>query len=708
MSDTLHIVLAGNPNCGKSSLFNALTGLRQKVGNFPGVTVDRKSGSFFLEDRRKARVIDLPGAYNLYPASEDERIASEVLRNPQHPDRPDLVVYVADATNLRRSLIMCTQIMDLGLPVLLALNMSDLLESEGLDINPVRLSDSLGIPVVSISARKQQGLKELRQAMSRPVAPVAKPFFSVPDWIGPALEKLGQKGLKPQPYTAWQALLDPGSSPWLPEDKLREMAREAGISEPGELVRNELSLRNAQLSELLEDSVRREEKPREKFSGKLDAAFLHPVWGYFIFIGILLTIFQAIFAWAQWPMEGIDFLFSETGAWMESALPEGVLTDLWINGIWAGLSGIVIFIPQIAFLFFFITLLEDTGYMSRAVFLMDRLMRPFGFSGRSVIPLIGGMACAVPSIMMARTIPNRKERLITIMVTPLMSCSARIPVYILLIGMFVPEQQVLGFLNLQGLVMAGMYLLGFLMALVVAFVLKLILKYKGQGIFVTELPIYRSPRWRNALSTVYHKSATFVTEAGRVILVISMILWYLSSYGPGDEMQRIETEYDAAIAAATSPEQADSLSLVKDTRMLESSYAGRLGRWIEPLIEPLGFDWKIGISLVTSFAAREVFVGTMATLYSVEESELEDEEGGRFERLRNRMLQERDPETGLYVYTPATALSLLIFYAFAMQCMSTLAITKKETGSWLVTLGMLFYMTGLAWMASFVTYQLMA
>jgi len=403
-------------------------------------------------------------------------------------------------------------------------------------------------------------------------------------------------------------------------------------------------------------------------------------------------------------MDWIDGGFAWVGERLESALPAGMLTDLLINGIWAGLGGIVIFIPQIAFLFFFIALLEESGYMSRVVFLMDKIMRPFGFGGRSVIPLIGGMACAVPSIMMARSIPNNKERLITILVTPLMSCSARIPVYILLIALFVPAQSVLGIFTLQGLSMMGFYLLGFVMALVMAFVFKKMMKYEANGSFVSELPVYRMPRWRNVLLTIYQKSKTFVTEAGQVIIVISIILWFMSSFAPGERFVEIEQKHEIELAQAQTEDAQQEIQRLIAAEKLQASYAGIVGKAIEPAIKPLGFDWKIGISLITSFAAREVFVGTMATIYSLEEPE----DNSHMSGLREQMLAQVNPETGEKVYSTATALSLLIFYAFAMQCMSTLAVTKKETGGWKWTLVMLGYLTALAYLASLLTYQLLA
>lgn len=702
MSSPLKIALLGNPNSGKTTLFNALTGLRQKVGNFAGVTIDRKSGHLSLPDGRSATLIDLPGTYSLYPRSEDERLASRILIDPRHPDHPDLVLMVADATNLRRSLLLCTQAMDLGLPVVLVLNMADLLDSEGLAIDQDKLSRHLGIPVTTISALRSKGLKPLKQVLSEATQASSKPFFplaaSFDALLSPALDALGSDNR----YLAWIARLQPGPFVGFSLDL------PAPPDNADELLSNELAVRYDRIQSILDDVLVRRKLEKATFSSELDKILLHPVLGYVIFLAILFLVFQAIFAWATWPMDLIETGFGISGEWLSSILPDAWYSRLLVDGVWAGLGGIVIFVPQIAILFLFISILEDSGYMARAVFLMDRIMRPFGFSGKSVIPLIGGMACAVPSIMMARTIPNRTERLITIMVTPLMSCSARIPVYVLLISLFVPDESFLGFFNLQGLVMTGMYLLGFFMALATAWVIKTMARYKSTGMFVVELPKYRMPRWKNTVLEMYHKSRTFVVEAGKVIMVISVILWFLASYGPGDQMAEVARSYDARIENAAGDEAlVSSLQTQKSSEVLKVSYAGQLGRFIEPAIRPLGFDWKIGIALITSFAAREVFVGTMATIYSAGEDAVDDEDG-QYLSIRERMELERNPDTGEPVYTAAAAISLLIFYAFAMQCMSTLAVVKKETRSWKMTLIMLAYMTGLAYFASLLAYQLLA
>lgn len=707
MSNTSNIALAGNPNCGKSTLFNALTGLRQRVGNYPGVTVDRKSGTIDLPARGRTKLIDLPGTYSLYPKSEDERVAARILVDRNHKDHPDLVVVVADGTNLRRSLLLTTQVIDLGLPVVLALNMADLVKKEGsrLDING--LSQALGIPVLSISALEQIGLKELRKAMDREVLPSEQPFFTVPASFDLAINEVMEKTRAGTRYCAWQMLLFPDGFPWENQEVLGSIREKAGLTQPDALITNEMTIRYDRIQGVLDKVILEAATAKERLTEKLDRILLHKVGGYFIFVGLLVLIFQAIFAWAAYPMDWIDSGFAAAGEWMASVLPEGFLTSLFIEGLWAGLGGIVIFVPQIAFLFFFISILEETGYMSRVVFLMDRIVRPFGFSGKSVIPLIGGMACAVPSIMMARTIPNKIERMITIMVTPLMSCSARIPVYVLLISMFVPDERVAGVFNLQGLVMTGMYFLGFFMALFVAWIIKKIARYRSTGIFVTEMPIYRMPRWKNTLWEMYHKSRTFVVEAGRVIMVISVIIWILSSYGPAEKFAQLDASYSAQIeAVGADTEAGELLQNELGSEKLKASFAGIMGRAIEPAIRPLGFDWKIGISLITSFAAREVFVGTMVTLYSAGSDAADDQEG-KFAGLRAQMQAEKDPETGKPIYTTAVAISLLLFYAFAMQCMSTLAVIRKETRSWSMTFMSLFYMTGLAYLSSLLAYQIL-
>ncbi len=694
------IALIGNPNSGKSSLFNALTGLNQKIGNFPGVTVDRKSGPLTISKGETATLIDLPGTYSLYPSSEDERIACEILRNPHHPDHPNLVVVVADGTQLKRSLLLCTQVIDLGLPLVLAVNMLDLIKKQKVKLDLDKLSAQLGIPVVAISARNSSGLKDLMATIQRTKERSSLSILSIPDQFQPQIDEIKKRLYIESDYLAYQALLRPN------EFDLNGAKPEVPIQSSEQLISNELLVRYDRIDDILSSVILQKATGVAGFTQQLDKILIHKVFGYVIFFLLLMLIFQALFTWASVPMGWIDLAFLKSGAWMEGVLPKHFLTDLWVNGIWAGLGGIIIFIPQIAFLFFFIAVLEESGYMSRVVFLMDRIMRPFGFSGKSVIPLIGGFACAIPSIMMTRNISHKKERLITMMVTPLMSCSARIPVYVLLIAMFVPDTPVLRIFNLQGIAMMGFYLLGFILALMAAFVFKLILQYKAEGIFITEMPIYRMPRWKNVWIIMYQKSRAFVVEAGKVIIVIAVILWLMASFAPSGKFNAIDAALDLKLATQNLDEaQVAAIEKSRASEKLRTSYAGIAGQFIEPAIRPLGFDWKIGISLITSFAAREVFVGTMATIYSLGE---DDVDADNPTTLRQKMLAETDPETGEPVYSAAVAFSLLMFYAIAMQCMSTLAVTKKETRSWKWPIIMLVYLTVLAYLASFVTYQLMS
>lgn len=701
--DQRKVALIGNPNSGKTSLFNVLTGLNQKVGNFAGVTVERKAATLTLDNKSKVTLIDLPGTNSLYPSSEDEAVACEILRDPHHQDHPDLTLVVVDATQLKRGLLLVSQLIDLGLPVAVVLNMIDLVEKAGNQISLPKLSQQLGVPVIQTSALKKQGLTELKHLLNQDIPASYSRFLTIPPGFLPALEQLKPLLETDQDYLAYQAFLLPEQFSQIPKEVGERLHREAGLEERKKLISNEILVRFDRLDGIEKAVTQKLSSPGLKFTNQVDKALTHPIWGYVIFIGILFLVFQALFSWASYPMDAIDAGFGALTGWLEAQLPAHWTTDLLTNGILAGLGGIVIFVPQIAFLFFFISLLEESGYMARVVFLMDRLMRPFGLSGKSVIPLIGGMACAIPSIMMARSISSKQERLITILVTPLMSCSARIPVYVLLIALFVPEETVLGLFNLQGVVMMGFYFLGFFAALAFGYFFKVILKYRKPAVFVTELPIYRMPRWESVGMIIYQKSRTFVVEAGKVILLISIVLWFLASYGPSSKMEEAEQKYAPQLAQAEGNEAlTDSLNQALNAEKLQHSYAGHVGKFIEPAIRPLGFDWKIGISLLTSFAAREVFVGTMATIYSVGDGEANMD--SLLERLRN----ERDPRTGKPVYGTATAISLLIFFAFAMQCMSTLAVTWKETGGWKWPIVMVSYLTALAYLSSLIVYQVLA
>lgn len=699
----LKIALVGNPNSGKSSLFNCLTGLNQKVGNFPGITVEKRVGFSTLPDGRTAEILDLPGVYSIYPRSLDERIVSQVLLDHHSPGTPDIVVVVADATNLKRSLLLMTQVVDLGLPAILVLNMMDLAARAGISIDIGRLSSKLGVSVVPVNARRGAGIDELKALLAKPANVHESPIFPIREEVMAPVKELRETLGVDNDYEAYLFLEQPESLVFLPAEDREKVTAIRSRHEffPGKFQGAETIQRFGYIQNLLNEiTLKPADDEWKRQSRAIDRILTHKVWGYVIFFSILALIFQSIFAWATVPMDFIDELFATLSTSLQQALPAGPLANLLTQGIIPGIGGIVIFVPQIAILFGLISILEETGYMSRVVFLMDKLMRKFGLNGKSIVPLISGVACAIPAIMSTRTITNWKERMITIFVTPLMSCSARLPVFTILIALIVPNERVLG-LNLQGIALMGLYLLGFTMAIVSAWVMKKIIRMRERSYLIMELPTYRWPRWKNVGLTMVEKTRSFVFEAGKIILAISIVLWVLSSYGPGDRLKRAD-EYVA--------QETDALTLSEeemDDRVaaykLENSYAGVIGKAIEPIIRPLGYDWKIGIALITSFAAREVFVGTMATIYSIGSSA---DEGSA--TIRSRMKAEINPETGGPRFTPAVGFSLLLFYTFAMQCMSTLAVVYRETGGWKWPLLQLLYMTGLAYISSLVVYQVMS
>ena len=703
MARILKIALVGNPNTGKSTLFNLLTGLNQKIGNFPGITVDKKVGYCKLPSGQEAEVTDLPGTYSLYPKSKDESIVFQVLADKNNPSHPDMVVVVADATNLRRNLLLYSQVADLNIPVLLALNMTDMARKEGINIDIDKLSARFGVQVVAISARSKTGLTELREAISN-ITTIAtqEKGADLRVLAGEAIKEVRELVGTENDYYALQLLhqhehLDTYTDQY---EQFEDIEKKHHF-ESSKLQAAETIARYKYLSTVL-SGVIEDTGAAKKFvmSDRIDAVLTNRFWGFFIFLFILLFVFNAIFSWAAYPMDLIEQSFAWLTTFGHEHLPAGVLTDLMLDGVVAGLGGIVIFIPQIAILFAFISILEDTGYMSRVTFMMDKIMRKFGLSGRSVVPMIGSLACAVPSIMSARTIESWKDRIITIMVAPLVSCSARLPVYTLLISLIIPDEKVYGIISLQALTLMGMYLISIVAAMVVAFVMKFIIKAKEKSYFIMELPVYRMPRWKNVLYTMYEKSKTFVLEAGKVIIAISIVLWVLASYGPSDKFTAIEKKY-AQIELQQDSAKVSTLERDKSAEKLENSYAGILGRSIEPAIRPLGFDWKIGIALITSFAAREAFVGTMATIYSVDGGA--DNEG----TIRDKMRIAVDANTGLPLFTFATGFSLMLFYAFAMQCMSTVAVVYRETKSWRWPLIQTAYMTVMAYVASLIAYQLL-
>lgn len=705
------VTLIGNPNSGKSTLFNALTGLNQRTGNFSGVTVDKKSAVIRKKVGKQQvefHYTDLPGTYSLYPKSLDEEVATSVLTDGQNNDHPDTVVIVADATSLKRSLFLAGQIIDLNIPCVLALNMMDEAEKSGIKIDISRLANRMGIPILPISARNKTGIEELEEVIAGKVDEPAYRFVD-PSSIAKEAVKLIMQ-VSPPETKEYQALYR-AHRLYQSDETWREKLDAVGFSTTAAQAEESL-LRYGIIAQHLEACIGKG-TTLPTLSRKIDKYLTHKVWGYVIFLAIMLAVFQSIFFLATFPMEWIENGFAWIQEFCIAHLPAGILTDLFIHGILAGLSGVVVFVPQIALLFFFIALLEDSGYMARVSFIMDKLMRKIGLHGRSVIPLISGMACAVPAIMGTRTISNWKERIITIMVTPLMSCSARLPVYTLLISIIIPNEIVGGIFYLQGLVLMAMYLLGFFMAIISAWVLHQMIKGKGRSWFIMELPVYRMPKWSNVFYLIYEKVKVFLFDAGKVILAVSVVLWVLASFGPGEEFKKTEQQLSAyqieLVPYNEIPEweynlqvaRRDSSKKALESKRLELSYAGRLGKFIEPVIKPLGYDWKIGISLITSLAAREVFVGTMATIYGAGDDE-------NIEPIRERMMNEKDPVTGLPVYSFATGISLMIFYAFAMQCVSTIAVVKRETKSWTWPTIQFVFMGALAWLASFAAYQLLS
>lgn len=701
---SIQIALVGNPNSGKSSLFNTLTGLNQKVGNFPGVTVDKKAGYAHISMGLDAVITDLPGSYSLYPRRQDEWVAYRVLMLEDKQVIPEMLILVADASNLKRNLLFVSQIIDLKIPVVVALTMVDIAKQKEIIINVDELERELGVSVIPVNPRRNKGIAQLKKAIEQTANRLYKP--PVRDFINNealALPAIGNvKELLPHisDYKAIHYLINHESFALDKEIQVNiESIEERHAFNHTKVQAEEILQRYQKISHIMKQSVSEPSAlQKTMFTEKLDNLLLHRRWGYLILIAVLFILFQSIFWLAEYPMKFIEWSFANMGYWLANILPQVWWADLFVNGILAGIGGIVIFVPQIVILFGLISVLEDSGYMARISFLTDKLMRKVGLNGKSVMPMISGFACAVPAIMSARNIENKKERLLTILITPLMSCSARLPVYTILISLVIPKVMFAGFLGLQGLVMMGLYLLGVVMALVVSYVARWFIHIQEKSFFILELPMYRSPRWKNIFVTMIEKAKIFVFEAGKVIMVISLILWFLSTYGPAEKMNGVHRQYD--VLAVNNAEDAAALQKQKGTALLENSYAGIMGKAIEPVIAPLGFDWKIGIALITSFAAREVFVGTMATLYSVED------DGKESVMLRDKM-QQATYSDGRKVYTLASGVSLMVFYVFAMQCMSTLAVVKRETRSWKWPVIQLVYMTGLAYVMSFLAYQLL-
>ena len=698
MSKQINVALIGNPNTGKTSVFNALTGLSQKVGNYPGITVEKKQGICKLPRGVKAHIIDLPGTYSLNASSLDENVVIELLLNKNDKDFPDIAVVVTDVENLKRNLLLFTQIKDLEIPTILVINMSDRMGYKGISLDIDYLEDKLNTKIALVSTRKNEGIDKLKQLISNykdvSVAPCIDTTQIDVDYFGNLKKAFPNQLL----YKLWLVITQDVNFGKTDRNEIDLVAdfKTKSKADLKRLQQRETIKRYQFINNALDKGQTIDLSQAKDLRIRLDRILTHKVWGYVIFGIILLTIFQAIYDWSSVPMDFIDGLFASFSEWTKNQLPQGAFTSLLAEGIIPGLGGIVIFIPQIAFLFLFIAVLEESGYMSRVVFLMDRIMRRFGLSGKSVVPLISGTACAIPAIMATRNIESWKERLITILVTPFITCSARLPVYLIIIALVIPEGRILG-LSYQALTLMLLYLIGFGTAIVSAYFLNKILKIKSKTFFVIEMPNYKLPLFKNVVLTVIEKTKAFIFGAGKIILAISIILWFLASYGPGEQFNDAEnivkTEY--ASQHLNDEELQQKIASYK----LEHSFIGIAGHAIEPAIRPLGYDWKIGIAIVSSFAAREVFVGTLATIYSVGS----DQE----ETIKNRMAGEVNPVLGGPLFTFASGISLLLFYAFAMQCMSTLAIVKRETNSWKWPILQLVIMTGFAYIVALIAFQLL-
>ena len=700
----INVALIGNPNTGKTSLFNELTGLNQKVGNYPGVTVDKKEGSSKLQSNLKAIITDLPGTYSINPTSLDETIVLKTLLNSKSDKTPDVIVVVADIENLKRNLLLFSQIKDLEIPTVLAINMADQMKRKGITVDIKLLEKELGNEVVLISVRKAtaKGVEEVKKAIVKTYNTAkAFPLCNVNNRIDPAyFDRLKEINPKYSIYELW-LMITQNSFP----DKISEEEKQALLTFKNDsknlkkYQHKETIYRYQKINEILKKTYLVDRSKASDLRAKLDKVFTHKIFGYVLFFTVLLVIFQSIFDWASLPMDLIDTAFANLSSYVNKNMPVGVLNSLISEGIIPGIGGIIIFIPQIAILFLFISLLEETGYMSRVVFLMDKIMRRFGMSGKSVIPLISGTACAIPAVMATRNISGWKERLITILVTPFTTCSARLPVYTIIIALIIPDKKIFGFLNLQGLTLLSLYILGFATAIIAAVILHKTLKVKSTSFFVVEMPDYKLPSLKNVFFDVVEKTKAFIFGAGKIILSISVVLWFLASNGP---QSYADVEKNITEKTANQEISEVKLNQMIASSKLENSYIGIMGKSIEPAIKPLGYDWKIGIALISSFAAREVFVGTLATIYSVES------DGDDITTIKQRMASEINPETGTKRFNFPVGMSLLVFYAFAMQCMATLAIVKRETKSWKWPLIQFFGMGVLAYLCSFIVFQILS
>jgi ferrous iron transport protein B len=695
----IKVALIGNPNVGKTSVFNQLTGLNQQVGNYPGITVEKKQGIAKLSNDVKAKIIDLPGTYSLNASSIDENVVIELLLNKKDPDFPDVAVVVSDVENLKRNLLLFTQIKDLEIPTILVINMSDRMKLKGIELDIPFLEQELKTKIALVSSRKKLGIVELKNLILNYGEISVEPCLNASSIDPEYFDKLRKAFPNQLIYKLWLVITQDVNFLNLERNEIKSSFTKSH-SDLKRLQQKETIKRYQFINDTLKIGQKIDKSKATDIQAKLDRVLTHKVFGYVIFFFILFAIFQSIFEWSTIPMDFIDESFANLSSYASTHLPSGKFTDLISEGIIPGIGGIVIFIPQIAFLFLFISILEESGYMSRVVFLMDKIMRRYGLSGKSIVPLISGTACAIPAIMSARNIENWKERLITILVTPFTTCSARLPVYAIIISLIIPEERLFGFLSLQGLTLMLLYLIGFFMAIFSSWLLDKFLKLSCKTYFVVEMPSYKIPMFKNVGINVLEKTKAFVFGAGKIILALSIILWFLGSHGPTKEFDNAEEIVSKELIASNTTLNPSEIETKVNTYKLENSYIGIVGKAIEPAIKPLGYDWKIGIAVVSSFAAREVFVGTLATIYSVGGNDDDMEK-----TIKNRMQAEINPVKGEKVFNFATGISLLLFYAFAMQCISTLAIVKKETNSWKWPIIQLIFMSGFAYIVSLIAYQ---
>jgi ferrous iron transport protein B len=699
MSKQINVALVGNPNTGKTSVFNNLTGLNQKVGNYPGITVEKKEAVVKLSRNLKAHILDLPGTYSLNATSLDENVVIELLLNKNDKDYPDVVVVISDIENLKRNLLLFTQIKDLGLPTILAINMADRMDRKGIQLDVGLLEKRLKTKVNLISARKNKGFTELKQSILDYQKLSVTPCLEASKIDKQYFESLKKAYPNQDLYKLWLVITQDVNFGKTNRNRISSQNgfKPKSDSEIKRLQQKETIKRYQFINETLKETLTKNLALAKGLRASIDRLLIHKVWGYVIFLAILFLIFQTIYDWSTYPMDFIDESFLALSEYVKDVFPVGMLSDLISEGIIPGIGGIVIFVPQIAFLFLFISILEETGYMSRVVFLMDRIMRKFGMSGKSVVPLVSGTACAIPAVMAARNIESWKERLVTILVVPFTTCSARLPVYLIIIGLVIPDERWLGVFNYQGITLMLLYLLGFVTAVVSGWLASKMLKIEFKSYFVVEMPDYKMPIFKNVFYTVIEKTKSFVFGAGKIILAISIILWVLASYGPTDDFDNAESIVTASLDVTELSQEEINTEI--SSYKLKNSYIGYAGRAIEPAVIPLGYDWKIGIAIIASFAAREVFVGTLATIYSVEN----DNE----QTIKNRMAAETNPILGGPLFTFASGISLLLFYAFAMQCMSTLAIVRRETGTWKWPMIQLFGMSGFAYVVALIAFQIL-